>query len=164
MATKLPQQEKIFRAEQHAWAKRSKKIVLDEVKSNLSGKVLKRKTHRTIRSLRSRLEKTGPVTDGFSISVGTRHGIAWEKGFQTPARTISPVKGIALRFIGKKDGQVVFSRKPINIPAMAFKARPFISKAIKDKRSFLEKDYRLMMERVFKKSFPDLTLEIVMMK
>ncbi len=160
MAIKLPEQEVIWRTLQKDWAKSSKKIVLDEVKANLRGKVLKRKTGRLLRSLRSKLERTGATTDGFSISVGALHGIAWEKGFTVAARTIRPVRGKALKFIGKQDGQTVFVRGAIRIPRLVMKARPFISTAAKDKKPLLERNLKIMGERVFKRSFPDITVEI----
>ncbi len=159
MAIKLPAQEVIWRKLQKDWAKQSKKIVLDEVKSNLRGKVLKRKTGRLLRSIRSKLETTGAVTDGFSISVGAAHGIAWEKGFTVAARTIRPVRAKALRFIGKT-GDIVFVRGAIRIPRLVMKARPFISTAAKDKKPLLERNLKIMGEQVFKRSFPDITVEI----
>jgi len=160
MPAKLPEQQVIWRQVLKDWAKRSKKVVLDEVKANVRGKVLKSRTGRLLRSLRSKLERTGAETDGFSIAVGALHGIAWEKGFTIPRRTISPVRGKALKFIGRGDGSVVFVRGPINIPRVVMKARPFISKAGKDKKTFLEKDLKRSVETVFKRSFPDLTVTI----
>lgn len=159
MGVKLPQQERIFRDEQLRWAKRSKKIVLDETKLNLRGKVLKRVTGRLLRTLKSRLVKTGATTDGFSIDIGTRYGPGWEKGFRTPERIISPTKGIALRFRGI-DGSMIFRRGEVRIPARLYPARSFIGKAIKDKKLRIEVEYKEMFERVFKKSFPDLTITI----
>ena len=108
------------------WVSWAYTVVTNEIKLNLSGRVLKVDTGR----LRSSIDINSRVRPtGFTVGTNVKYGIAWEFGFRVPARTIVPVKRKALKFmIG---GRTLF-RKKVEQPTRNVAARPFIRPAVEN--------------------------------
>ncbi len=98
--------------------KGSYEVVFSNVVENLSGRVLQRRTGRSLENVRQNSRLT---RDGFAIGTTAPNLIAFEKGSPRKAYFVAPVQAQALRWIDS-GGKEFFSRGHW-IPAWRFPVR-----------------------------------------
>ncbi len=146
MAIKYPAAGPILQASGNLWSRAAMIIVVREVEKNLSGRVLKARTRRLLRSIK-RSSKVNP--NGFDIGTDQGHGVAWEKGYTRPEYIIKAVpfpQGLR---------RVKFDRR-------FFPARPWLKPAGKTKEPQIRALFAQTVGRAFTLAFPDQTVTINM--
>ncbi len=140
-----------------SWSERGLLHVTNEIKENLTGRVLKVRSGRLRDSIlpNSRLTAKG----GFFVGTNVVYGIAWEKGFTRKGYDIFPRTKKALRWFDK-GGTKRFAAS-VKIPAQTFSPKPFIAPAIATSviplQTILREELEMEMARI-----PDLDFEIKM--
>jgi len=123
-------------------------IVWSRVKANLMGAVLNRRSGNLLRDVESSIQ-VRRTFKGVQGTIGTSldYGIAWELGAQFPAYNITPKKATFLRFIGARDGAVVFTKLVERKPRRQEK-RSFIVEAFEARMVDIERKYVADLNRL----------------
>ncbi len=150
------------------WAVEAFFLVTNEIKLNVTGRVLHIRTGR----LAGDIDQNARILpDGFRVGVRVRYGIGWELGFEIPAHTIRPKAGRVSNSLTKSgkprramlaiptSGGIIY-RPYANQPARSVAARPFIYPAIKGQENKLIELQGKIFGKAIKESFPDKTYEI----
>lgn len=143
------------RAAAVGWSKAGLKIVVEEVRINLSGKVLESRTGKLLKSI-PRNSKL--ITDGFEVGTNVGYGVAWESGFERKSYTIIPKSKRALAFTTKSGDRII--RKKVTVPAGTFAARPFIVPAVRTSIPALNLSLNVLLKRMYGLSFPPVTVTV----
>lgn len=130
-------------------------FALNELKKNLSGRVLSPKTGRLLKDVPANSRTTDR---GFYLATSVLHGIAWELGFRRPAYTVRPVRRKVLRFVSRQ-GEVVFSAFS-KIPAQSFPARPFMDPAVRASIPIFKSKLGQELPIRLEKSFPNQKIKV----
>ena len=156
--------ERLLKEAISAWANESFLLVLNDVRRNLSGIVLKRRSGR----LRDSVPLNSRVYDnGFEIGTNVIYGIAWEFGFHRKAYAINPRKpGGVLAWedassqrAGLRGKRMRFA-KYVFIPAQDFAARPWLRPAIDKNMARIEKNLRDKIEPIVDGIFPGWSVDV----
>jgi len=173
MATQVPQTaviiQRIIDDAVNDWAKTAFLIVTNEIKLNLTGKVLKRDSGNLIAAIEADSNVMGGI---INIAISPIYGKAWENGFSRKSYFLRPVNAKALAWGGSvrkpprafkklKPNQKFFSKGHI-IPAQHFKARPFARPAINDTEPELLRELESSLQRGFDTKVPQWKININM--
>lgn len=106
------------------WASTAFTRVWKDVETNLTGRVLQKRSGKLLTDVRSANHVT---KNGFVLGTSLPYGKAWEHGFTRRAYDVFPVKRKALHFFIGRDE--IFA-KHVHIPRQYFKAKPFLRPAV----------------------------------
>lgn len=149
------------------WSKDSFLKIMNEIKLNLTGKVLKRDSGNLIAAI----EADSTVFGGaMKFIISPVYGQAWEKGFSRKSYLVRPVNAKALAWGGTvprpprafkklKPDQKFFSKGHI-IPPGWFKERPFVKPAVRDSEPELLKSLEHKLQNGFDTKVPQWKISI----
>jgi len=149
------------------WQKTAFLTIMNEIKMNLTGRVLKRDSGTLIQNVSAMSRIFNNVIE---ISVTVPYGEAWEKGWARKSYFIKPVKAKALAWGGSrpappranktlKPNQKFFSKGHL-IPPRWFKARPFLEPAINSTSDEVLSQLQQQLQTTFDQRVPQWKITI----
>lgn len=137
------------------WKTQSFERTSDDVRTNLTGRLMNRQTGKTL----ANVEQNSKLTEfGFKLATSMPSLIAWMLGSNRKAYTVVPVRKKVLSWFVRGQGRV-FARR-VHIPAWKFTpVRPVLQDAIDRNKTFMEKLLENKILTALSELFPDVRIE-----